>query len=147
MHRCPGVNTLIIFHKNLNILRNVTFHVHIWNQHRKCIKMNTNKPMFGHVVLKIACSLFITDLFFRLKYVVSKSINITSQPWQGYTTIIIIFPFNLYHHKSQLVVSLLITKLIVLISKNHTSNWSMMTFYKYKSQTSFLDGGDGTLYL
>ena len=26
----------------------------IWNQHEKCIKMNTNMPMFGPVALEIA---------------------------------------------------------------------------------------------
>ncbi len=39
--------------------RNVTFYDHIWNQHGKSIKMNTNKPMFGQVVLEI--SSLITD--------------------------------------------------------------------------------------
>ena len=38
------------FVKNVKI---VTFHAHIWNQHEKCIKMSTNKPMFGPVVLEI----------------------------------------------------------------------------------------------
>ncbi len=29
----------------------------IWNQHAKCIKMSTNMPMFGPVVLEIACGI------------------------------------------------------------------------------------------
>ncbi len=34
-------------------------YAHIWNQHRKCIRMSTNMPMFGLVVLEIACDIFI----------------------------------------------------------------------------------------
>ena len=37
--------------KNFQI---VQFQVHIWNEHVKCIKMSTNKPVFGPVVLEIA---------------------------------------------------------------------------------------------
>ena len=40
----------IFFSKKFRILK---FHGCIWNQHGKCIKMNTNKPMFGPVVLEI----------------------------------------------------------------------------------------------
>ena len=35
--------------------KNVRYGVNIWNQHRKCLKMSTNKPMFGPVVLEITC--------------------------------------------------------------------------------------------
>ena len=40
--------------KNSQIVKHC---IHIWNQHAKCIKMNTNKPMFGPVVLEIACDI------------------------------------------------------------------------------------------
>ncbi len=34
------------------------FFVNIWNQHDKWIKIGTNMPMFGQVVLEMACSIF-----------------------------------------------------------------------------------------
>ena len=43
------------FHKNFRI---VEYCAYVWTQNRKCIKMSTNKPMFGLVVL-IACDIFI----------------------------------------------------------------------------------------
>ncbi len=52
-------NGVEIFHKIFKNFRNFIFHVHIWNQHEKYIKMDTNKPMFGPVVLEIACDIFV----------------------------------------------------------------------------------------
>ncbi len=52
--------------KNFGILKH---YAHIWNQHEKCIKMNTNKPMFGLVVLEIACDIFMHAVFSQSKFV------------------------------------------------------------------------------
>ncbi len=37
----------------LKTIRNFKNYARIWNQHGKCIKMSTNKPMFGPAVLEI----------------------------------------------------------------------------------------------
>ncbi len=42
---------------------NITFCIHICNQHENCIKMSTNMPMFGAVVLEIAYYIFINMIF------------------------------------------------------------------------------------
>ncbi len=55
---CRVESTPTISHNILKNFKNVTFHVHVWNQHEKCIKM-IQKPMFGPVVLDIACDTFI----------------------------------------------------------------------------------------
>ena len=36
------------------IFRNLNFHCYIWIQHEKCIKMSTNKPSIGWIILIIA---------------------------------------------------------------------------------------------
>ncbi len=41
------------------MFRNVVFNAHICIQNKNCIKMSTNMPMFGPVVLEIACDSFI----------------------------------------------------------------------------------------
>ncbi len=46
-------------------VRNGNCHDHIWNQHEKCFKMSTNMPMFGPVVLEIACIFTYRALFFH----------------------------------------------------------------------------------
>ena len=38
-------------------LRTVKFHKHIWHQNEKCIKMSTNMPTFGPVVLGVGSSI------------------------------------------------------------------------------------------
>ncbi len=49
--------------KKIGIVQN---YVHIWNQPEICIKMSTNKPMFGPVDLEIACDiLYKQDIFER----------------------------------------------------------------------------------
>ncbi len=58
-----------IFHEIFKKFRNVTFYVHIWHKEGKCFKMNTNKPMFGPVVLRIACGISISNIFVLLKHV------------------------------------------------------------------------------
>ncbi len=58
-------STLSLFRKlftNFKIFQNFTiskYCIHIWNQHGKCIKMSTNMPMFGLVVLEIVCDIVI----------------------------------------------------------------------------------------
>ncbi len=46
-------------HKNIQNYIIGKNHMPIWNQNRKCIKMSINKPMFGLVVLEIACDIFV----------------------------------------------------------------------------------------
>ncbi len=59
------------FIKKFKKFRIVKFHDHIWYQHEECIKMSTNKPMFGLVVLEIACDIVIkSDIPGPLKPVV-----------------------------------------------------------------------------
>ncbi len=53
------VNGNILF-KKIQIIK---FHVYIWNQQRICIKMSTNKPMFGPVVLEISCRVHMNQTF------------------------------------------------------------------------------------
>ena len=36
----------------------VKYYAHIWNQHQKCIRMSTNKPMFGPVVFETPYAIF-----------------------------------------------------------------------------------------
>ncbi len=49
-----AVNIVIIFSN----LKNAIFYVHIWNLYGKCIRMSTNMPMFGPVVLEMDCDIF-----------------------------------------------------------------------------------------
>ncbi len=56
---CRMVFTPSFFQKIFKNFRIVKYCIHIWHKHGKCIKMNTNKPMFGPVVLEIACDIFI----------------------------------------------------------------------------------------
>ncbi len=61
------------FFKNFRIFKNGG---HICNQHDKCSQMSTNKPMFGPVVVEIACNIFIyKDVFIPLKHVVKRGEN------------------------------------------------------------------------
>ncbi len=55
---------------------NVTFHVHIWNQNEKCIKMDTYKPMFGPVVLEIACVFNEQYIFFPFNFSVNTALTL-----------------------------------------------------------------------
>ena len=66
-----------IFQKIFKNFRILTYRAHIWNQHGECIEMSTNMPMIGPVVLEIVCDIFIKDIFFPLKHIVSvMSINL-----------------------------------------------------------------------
>ena len=60
-----------------------------WNQHGKCIKMNTNMPLFGSVVLEIACGIFISEMsFFYWIDVILLSVK------SGFSSIIMAFVFK-----------------------------------------------------
>ncbi len=59
-----------LYRKILKNFRIVKYCAHIWNQHEKWIKTSTNKPMFGPVVLEIACGIFIKKDISSLKHVV-----------------------------------------------------------------------------
>ena len=48
-------NIFLTIFKNF---RNITFCVHNRNQHEKCIRMSTNRPMFGLMVLETTCDIF-----------------------------------------------------------------------------------------
>ena len=76
MWMTSGVDTNNLLSKNhifSQKFNNVTFHVHIQNQHEKCIRMKTNKPTFGPVVLEIAGDIYKNraSSFHRSHYVVS----------------------------------------------------------------------------
>ena len=58
------VDTFIFFKKIFQNIRKLKYHAHIWNQHGKCIKMSTNKPMFGPVIIAPE-----QDMSFPLKHV------------------------------------------------------------------------------
>ena len=46
--------------------KNSIFHCYIWIQHEKCIKMSTNKPSIGAVVLDIAIEFGENSFKFKL---------------------------------------------------------------------------------
>ncbi len=48
-------------------LKMVKYHVYIWNHHGNSIKMSTNKPMFGIVVLEIPCGIWIKKIIFFIQ--------------------------------------------------------------------------------
>ena len=52
---------LKILQKIFKNFRIVKYCGHIWNQDRKCITMSINNPVFGPVVLEIACDISIQD--------------------------------------------------------------------------------------
>ena len=62
-----------IFFWKLFLLRIVTYMycAYIWNQNGKCIKVNTNKPLFGPVVLEITCDIFMIKLVVSLQNTVN----------------------------------------------------------------------------
>ena len=85
----------------------INFHCHIWNQHEKCIKMSTNKPSIGAVVLEITPMIFkqntvINDLHAGYRFVSGKfefdhifakiqgAISRTTAPIQGLLVLILV---------------------------------------------------------
>ncbi len=66
MHRLDNNNSLHEFSENFQkCLRIVKYCGHIWNEHGKCIKMSTNMPMFGPVVLKTIYDIFINKNIYQ----------------------------------------------------------------------------------
>ncbi len=63
-----AMSTPTIFHKVLKKSRYVTCHVHIWNRHRRFIRMNTNMLVFGPVGFEIACPILKKEMFFPLDF-------------------------------------------------------------------------------
>ena len=63
------------FRKFSKNFRNVKYYHHIWNQHGKCFKMSTNKPMFGSAVLEIVCQIFVNKTLCFLR-------NIENTAWR-----------------------------------------------------------------
>ncbi len=64
---------LHFFQQTLKKIRTVKYGSHIWNLHRKCNKMSTNKPIVGPVVLELTCMFpKKQDIFSVLEHAVSK---------------------------------------------------------------------------
>ena len=68
LHGSPGFNPFAClqllssdipsFFRKVSKIRIAKYCVHILNQHGECIKMSANMPIFGSLVLKIACDTF-----------------------------------------------------------------------------------------